>query len=147
MKTISEYLIGKNKSIDDPLKNIKFEFDIDDEAKDIFDSNDADDVNTFKEYFLQYSDDDFKKIKKVKFVLRVSKVSEKLDKYRFYLRINTDEFYEIWVFDKPKNKFIKPISNLRSFYGKEWYRRNDAKTEIIYSMLYLSKHYFNKSIF
>ena len=136
MKTILEYLIGKNKTANDPLKNIKFEFDIDDEAKDIFDPDNNEQVMNFKDKFLDLSDNAYKFLNTIKLKIRVKPKNQLRDNYSFYVRFNQlDEYYEKWEFNKKNNKFEKPESNCHQYYGREWYKRDSAIKSIIENMI------------
>lgn len=136
MKTILEYLIGKNKTIDDPLKNIKFEFVIDDEAKDIFDPDNNEQVMNFKDNFLDLSDNAYKFLNTIQLKIRVKPKNQLRDIYSFYVRFNQlDEYYEKWEFNKKNNKFEKPESNCHQYYGHEWYKRDSAMKSIIEKMI------------
>lgn len=132
MKTIFEYLLGnKNKKVDDPLEHVNFYIYADNEAKDIINPEDNNQIAEFKEQFLNLSKENLAKLEKVKFKIFVSKFTELRDKYKFSLQVNSDEFYETWTFNKVKNKFEKPESNCHPYYGKEWIRRTSAKKSII----------------
>lgn len=136
MKTILEYLIGKNKTIDDPLKNIKFEFVIDDEAKDIFDPDNSEQVMNFKDKFLDLSDNAYKFLNTIQLKIRVKPKNQLRDNYSFYVRFNQlDEYYEKWEFNKKNNKFEKPESNCHQYYGREWYKKDSAMKSIIGNMI------------
>ena len=136
MKRIDEYLLGKNKNTEDPLGHIKFELDIDNDATDIFDPNDPNTVAEFKEKFLEISPENLKKIQTIKLIIKVN-FSPKPDvyKYSFYLCVNSDEFFERWMYYAKENKFKNPESNFQCYYGYEKYRRTDIKKHLIYNDL------------
>ena len=138
MKTLFEYLLSnKSKNINDPLEHVKFEFDIDDEAKDIFDPNDDDQVVKFKDNFLGLSDKAYEFLKTIQLKIRVRPHSQLRDDYSFYVRFNQlDEYYEKWEFNKVKNKFVKPESNCRQYYGYEWHRKDSMMKDVIGHMVY-----------
>lgn len=139
MKTIFEYLLGKNNNAKDPLGHIKFEFTIDDGATDIFDPNDQNTVAEFKEQFLEISPENLKKIQTIKLIIMIKMIDFNIKpyayKYRFYLYVNSDEYFERWTYYAKENKFKDPESNFRRYYGNEKYRRTDVKQHIIWNDL------------
>jgi len=137
MISLNEYLLSnKNKSSNDPLEHVKFEFDVDDEAKDIFDPNDDDQVVKFKDNFLGLSDRAYEFLKTIQLKIRVRQHGQLHDDYSFYVRFNQlDEYYEKWEFNKVKNKFEKPESNCRQYYGHEWYKKDSVMKDIIGQMV------------
>lgn len=137
MKPIFEFLLDRNNSkTNDGFENIDFKFEIDDEAKDIFDPDDPSQLIEFKENFSDLSENAFKLLKSIKLTIWRKEDTKQYDEYSFYLNFNKmDEFWEMWKFNKIKNRFEKPSSNCRRFYGREWYKRDSARKSIIQEMI------------